>query len=135
MSLSEQEFAKVLDELLETGVSLSKLSEQVGLDRSTLHIAKKRESLVGDITKLARIVRSKAKFLLNYHPNKYSIDYLCREGLLKKTFLANEVGISRQALSQADELPGYREQITTNKIHSIGSKLDSLATRLEMVKD
>jgi len=125
----------VLEELQKNGMSLGKLSEEIGLCHATLYQAKGKGVIFGDVLNLARRVRASAKLLKSYRPDKYAIDYLCRESFLKQTFIARKMGISRQALAQAPTVPEYRKDKLTKEIHSIGDKLDLLGSRLEKIKE
>lgn len=135
MTLSRAEFQEVLDELQDCGMSLAKLSEAIGLSNGALSNAKSRGVMFGDVLEMARLVRAKAKLLKGYEPTRYSIDYICRESLLKQTYIASHLGISKQALNKTkDKLPQGREQQIANAVHKIGGKFETLASKLEKIK-
>jgi hypothetical protein len=134
--LTRKEYVKVLEELHSTGMNLSRLSNAIGLEASTLIAAKTRNVMYGDVTKLAQLLRGKAKLLKSYHPKKHSLEYICDEAYIKQSSIAKQMGVSRQALNKSiDHLPEARVSTIQGIVRGIGTEIDSLAGQLEKIKD
>lgn len=130
--IEEKEFLTVIDQLLETGINLSRLSEQMGMNRALLSQARKNSAVYGDAELLIRILKSKAKLLKAYHPSKHSLEYVCDEGCLKQSSIAKKLGISRQALNKSLQNPrADRLKAVKNILKEVGKQVENLASELE----
>ncbi len=134
MPKESEEFVDVLEHLDENGANLVRLSEQMGMSPSGLSSAKARGIILGDIRRLASIIRTKSKLFKRYSPERYSIDYVCREGLVKQAYIARRIGVTKQALNQArGGIPEKRREKITKEIRSLGDTYETLASRLEKI--
>jgi DNA-binding phage protein len=122
----------MLEELKENGINLSRLSEEVGLSRSGLAIAKLRGVTFGDVESLVKSLKKKSKILNKFNPKKDSIIEVCRSASVKQSFLAKQIGISKQGLNQY--LSPERQVQLRTEVRRVASNIDSLASQLEKIK-
>jgi len=124
----------MLDELIRNGMNLSRFAERVNLSDSTLHNANHRGVLYGEPTKLAGLLRHIAKLLSRANLRDQSIDYICKETLIKEAHVAERLGISKQALNKnKTNFSALRQERIAIEFRFLGQVFEEISKRLDEV--
>lgn len=121
---SKEEFKK----LTEYGLYLAPLSKEIGMNSGYLSELAYRNFTPSDdvIDSLKKSLKKRGVFLLSFDPRKHTVQDLFSRANVNLNFLANRIGVSRQAINKNAISEDKVAELTT-EVRKLGETLVKLA--------
>ncbi len=124
--MKNDHFAEMLEELQECGINFNDLARQVGYPEGYLCVTRAKKNSFEKESHLLLAIEKRIRLLKNFSFSKHNLDELLNKVGLRENIIAEELGISRQALNRQKKLgiPQERKRKIEKTIKEIASSLE-----------